>query len=197
MLGLLKRIAAPVAAVALLGLASAVQADTIQVSLVSHSGDTYTYEAEQVAAPGVKVRVETGDFFTIYDFAGYIAGSATDVGDWKFSTANDGPDGIYQGPTDNPSLPNLTWTYQGTGLAQVENGSLLLGQFSARTSYAGETLGLYSSQDHQYNGTAFALAGHTATVTVAAVPLPGIAWAGMGLFGLLGVNRLRKGRVSA
>jgi hypothetical protein len=59
-------------------------------------------------------QVTAGDFFTIYDFGPFIAGSNTQPADWTFSSSlvTAAPSGTL--PPDNPNILNLTWTYTGT-----------------------------------------------------------------------------------
>jgi hypothetical protein len=57
--------------------------------------------------------------------------------------------------------------------------------------YGAPRLGNYSSEDAldpdgSLPGFGYGPSGHTAPVLVPAVPVPAAAWAGMGLFGLLG-----------
>ena len=72
-------------------------------------------------------QVTTGDFFTIYDFGPFIAGSNSQPSDWTFSSSlvTTAPPGTL--PTDDPSLENLTWTY--TGTTPISAGTIL-GSFS-------------------------------------------------------------------
>jgi hypothetical protein len=58
-----------------------------------------------------------GDFFTVYDFAGAIGGSMTapagfTVGISTLAFKAPVPDNL--NPTDNPSMPDLTWTFVGS-----------------------------------------------------------------------------------
>ncbi len=59
-------------------------------------------------------QVTAGDFFTIYDFGPFIAGSNTQPADWTFSSSlvTAPPSGTL--PPDDPNILNLTWTYTGT-----------------------------------------------------------------------------------
>jgi hypothetical protein len=69
---------------------------------------TWTYQVDLTS--GV---LEPGDFLMIYDFEGYVRGSATGGSSWSVSSAFLGstPGGI--SPTDSPIEPNLTFTYIG------------------------------------------------------------------------------------
>ncbi len=75
--------------------------------------------------------INTGDFFTIYDFGTIAPGSNTQPTGWTFSQALVGPTPSLVTPTDNASILNLTWTYSG---AAPINGSAALGMFSVITS---------------------------------------------------------------
>lgn len=59
-------------------------------------------------------QVTTGDFFTIYDFGPFIAGSNTQMVDWKFSSSLVTAPPFGTIPPDDPNIANLTWTYTGT-----------------------------------------------------------------------------------
>jgi hypothetical protein len=72
-------------------------------------------------------RVTTGDFFTIYDFGSFTAGSNLQPVGWTFSSSLTGITPALVLPTDNPALLNLTWTY--TGTTEI-NGAAALGNFS-------------------------------------------------------------------
>jgi len=71
--------------------------------------------------------VVSHDFFTIYDFAGYVPGGNTQPAGWTFSAALIGITPGKVTPTDNPHLFNLTWTYAGS----TQVGPEALGIFSA------------------------------------------------------------------
>jgi len=73
-------------------------------------------------------RVQTGDYFTIYDFSGYVAGGNTQPAGWTFSAALIGVTPSRVSPMDDPTLFNLTWTYTGT---TTLDGPQALGVFSA------------------------------------------------------------------
>jgi hypothetical protein len=71
--------------------------------------------------------VGPGDFFTIYDFGNFVSGSNMQPPNWTPSSSPVGitPPGVT--PTDNPSVANLTWTYDGV-FSIV--GPSALGEFS-------------------------------------------------------------------
>jgi len=75
------------------------------------SGNTNVWNYDLHLA--VNTEVTSGDFFTIYDFGPFIAGSNSQPGGWTFSSLllTPPPSGVT--PPDNPTLENLTWTYNG------------------------------------------------------------------------------------
>src|SRR5262245_61547112 len=70
----------------------------------------YNYDVDV----GPKSQVNPGDFFTIYDFAGYIPSSTSGPAGWSFSYQLNGKDPPQTTPINNPEIGNLTWTYTGT-----------------------------------------------------------------------------------
>jgi hypothetical protein len=71
--------------------------------------------------------VQPGDFFTIYDFGAFTAGSNLQPSNWTFSSSLVGVNPSLVIPADNASILNLTWTYN--GLTPI-TGAALLGSFS-------------------------------------------------------------------
>ena len=98
------------------------------------SGFTWNYSANVT----LNQMVTTGDFFTIYDFGAFTAGSNLQPAGWTFSSSLVGatPSGVI--PTDNPSILNLTWTYSGEtpiiGAASLGNFSVIADTNQLRTS---------------------------------------------------------------
>ena len=86
-------------------------------------GFTWNYSANVT----VDQMVSPGDFFTIYDFGAFTLGSNAQPAGWTFSSSLLGTNPSLVTPADDPSILNLTWTYNGT--ASI-NGSALLGDFS-------------------------------------------------------------------
>jgi hypothetical protein len=72
-------------------------------------------------------QVTAGDFFTIYDFGPFIAGSNVQPSGWSFSSSLVTPPPSGVNPPDDPTLLNLTWTY--TGSTTIPSGSSV-GPFS-------------------------------------------------------------------
>ena len=79
-------------------------------SIVPSGGDfTWNYSANVT----LDQRVEHDDFFTIYDFGNFVAGSNTQPTGWMFSSALVGRTPPLVIPHDDPNILNLTWTYIG------------------------------------------------------------------------------------
>src|SRR5712691_2646935 len=69
---------------------------------------TYTYDANLT----LQQRLVSGNFFTIYDFAGFT-GTHSQPLNWMFSSALIGTTPSTVLPVDSGAQPNLTWTYTG------------------------------------------------------------------------------------
>lgn len=101
-------------------------------------------------------RLNTGDYFTICDFHGYIPGSEFAPVDWTISVQAEGmtPFGVdmraFGG--DSPSVVNLTFTYTGAapiyGHVEPIGGVGAFGAQSTQTEYG---LGGYASSVHRLN----------------------------------------------
>lgn len=71
--------------------------------------------------------VESGDYFTIYDFGNLLPGSNVQPADWSFISLLIGTTPATVLPEDDPAIFNLTWTYNGS---MPISGSSFLGTFS-------------------------------------------------------------------
>jgi hypothetical protein len=104
----------------------AARADVIPtLSSVAPSGADFTWNYS--ANVTVDQMIQPGDFFTIYDFGNFIPASNIQPVDWTFSSSLLGTNPSLVLPTDNASILNLTWTYNGQ---TAINGSAALGIFS-------------------------------------------------------------------
>jgi len=114
---------------------------------------TYSYTATLHSQTKVTAAADESEFFTIYDFNGFIAGSETSPAGWMFSTAGLGmtPSMINIGANDDGAIPNLTWTY--VGGVDITDGRTISG-FSAKSFFGPDTTGdYYASQAHKNDGT--------------------------------------------
>lgn len=132
MLFRLSRLAALAVALTALALAVAAPARagfTIDLASTSPAGSNTQYN--YIAAFNSVDLVTTGDFFRIYDFAGYLPGSITAPAGWTASTAlvnPTPPPNVILSHGDDPALVNLIFTY--TGAASLI-GPLTIAGFSA------------------------------------------------------------------
>ncbi|MFO0935485.1 MAG: PEP-CTERM sorting domain-containing protein [Gemmataceae bacterium] len=109
-------------------------------------------------------QIRAGDFFTIYDFAGLVNGSNSQPTNWSFSTAMSGPVPAGVLPTDNASIPNLTWTYTGPTFTIGQVG---LGNFWAISPYDTATDSYFTARTHRTSDGHF-----DANITDTIVPVP-------------------------
>ncbi|MCI0704980.1 MAG: PEP-CTERM sorting domain-containing protein [Planctomycetia bacterium] len=154
------------------------------------------------------MQLQAGNFFTIYDFGGYVAGSATVTSAlpagyeefWTMSTSTLGPTPDRLNPQDDPNLANLTFTFNGP---TIPNGQLGLGNFAASSIYGEAAESFFTATNPQ------ALSGEidsniTSTVVPVGQELPPpagtpepttLALAGLGLplIGLARYLRRKKG----
>jgi len=95
--------------------------------------------------------LRTGDYFTVYDFQGFVAGSTVQPENFSFSVSKTGgtPPGTV--PFDDPNLDNLTWTYIG---AETLPGQQGIGNFSAiSTNSESRTAAAFTARTHrQFDG---------------------------------------------
>ena len=149
--------------------------------------------------------IETGDFFTILDFTGLVAGSQNVVAGWSASSSNTGlcptTAGGFQVACnffDDPLVPNLTWTRTGASITQ-DSGSQVLGEFSARSIFNLPANEFWFSQDRDdQTQTSDEPAGGATNVPVGLVtPEPAsMALLGLGLFSVGLATRRRRQQVN-
>ena len=77
------------------------------------------------------MKLQSGNYFTIYDFAGYVPGGEMAPAGWTLSASNTGVTHPLVNPADDAGIVNLTWTY--TGVTQF--GQVGLGNFWAVSTF--------------------------------------------------------------
>ncbi|HVL13581.1 MAG TPA: PEP-CTERM sorting domain-containing protein [Gemmata sp.] len=110
----------------------------VSVSIQPEAGNfRWTYA---VVLP-TDMKLQAGNYFTIYDFGSYVDGSASVTSPfpddsaaefWTVSTTNLGPTPDLLNPADDANIANITWTYNGP---TIESGKVTLGNFSATSIY--------------------------------------------------------------
>src|SRR5256886_10574502 len=118
-------------------------------TLSSVTGSSPTFTWNYAANVTVDETVNTGDFFTIYDFGTIAPGSNTQPTGWTFSQALLGPTPALVNATDNPTILNLTWTY--TGSTPI-SGSAALGIFSVITGTDQLKVGQFTAEATRNSG---------------------------------------------
>ncbi len=133
----------------LLGAGILIARGDIIPTLSSVTGSSPTFTWNYSANVTVDETINTGDFFTIYDFGAIAPGSNMQPTGWTFSQALLGPTPALVNATDNPSILNLTWTYNG---AAPISGSAVLGIFSVITSTDQLKVGQFSAEATRSSG---------------------------------------------
>src|SRR5262245_8004938 len=135
-------------AVTLLGVAVATptaHAGMIPTSVsVASDGSNFRWTYAVVVTTDVKVN--PGDSFTIYDFGGLVDGSIVAPDGWTVSTANATPGRPGTHPSDNPNVPDFTFTWTGSEPIEGQQG---LGNFWAVSKYSQAESSDFTSSAHR------------------------------------------------
>jgi hypothetical protein len=116
-------------------------------------------------------QLRTGDYFTIYDFGGFVPASNTQPAGWSFSASKVGPTPDRLNPDDNPDLPNLTWKYNGP---TIDAGQIGLGNFWALSGYKDATDSFFTALTHRTSDGKPDRNITETTVPVPTAPPPGV-----------------------
>jgi hypothetical protein len=152
----MKRIILVVAAgLAAAGIARADIIPTLDaVNAVGASDFTWSYRATLTQDENaVSGGTNGGDYFTIYDFGGFIPGSNEQPAGWTFSFHLVGKTPPLVTPTDDRHIYNLTWHYVGgNGLPDEITGPMNLGIFSAESTFDQLRLGQFAAEATRNSG---------------------------------------------
>jgi hypothetical protein len=171
-MGMMRRIwgaVAPLAVVAAFGICSQAQAGLIPTNVtITPDGGNFRWTYAVVVT--TDVHVQTGDFFTIYDFGGLVMGPGNTLSNvvtpagWAVSSNLTGTTPPGTTPGDNGSVPNLTFTYTGPTIT----GQVGLGNFWAISTFNNSASADFTSLTQTNVG------GRTeANITTTSVPVPG------------------------
>jgi len=187
-------------AILLAGFAGLVAAPTANAGLiptnVSVTPDGSNFRWSYAVVVTTDVKVNPGDFFTVYDFGGLVQGSIVAPDNWTASVVKTGPTPAGTNPADDPMIDNITFKYSGTDPIEGQQG---LGNFMANSIYGESTTSDFTSITHRQ------VDGRTeANITTTDVPVPGalhetpepgtLAMFGIGL-PVLGVLRFLRRRI--
>jgi hypothetical protein len=170
--------------------ASSANAVVIFLDSVVQEGSNYryTYAAEFSDGEGI----QNGSTLAIYDFAGYVPGSITGVSPALSTATPNSSDMMSIGFTDNASIPNLEFTYNGP-TQDLGGNRFIFG--SALSTFGRTRLDGFSAITVKTAGAAGTLVGSQgATAVPLGVPEPA-SWAMLlGGFGLIGAATRRRSR---
>ena len=138
-----------------------------------------------------------GSFLTIYDFAGYVAGTCSSPTGWVCLVQNLGftPSAVL--PEDDPGIVNLTWQYATGPVISGQPNGVGVGPFGAQSSFGQAETTDYAALGFNNSGpSAGTLAANVgqigAPVAILAISEPGsLALAGLALVLLGGGLRRR------
>jgi hypothetical protein len=133
------------AAAAVAGVGSSATAGLLPVSVtVTPEGGNYRWTYAIVLPTDMKL--QSGNFFTIYDFNGYIAGGEAAPEGWALSVTNDRGTPDRLNPGDDPTRPNLTFRYTGP---EIPSGQIGLGNFWAYSQYGEQQEDFFTAETNR------------------------------------------------
>ncbi len=82
------------------------------------------------------MKLQSGNFFTIYDFGGLDPASIVAPDNWTYQVSKAGPTPDRLNPNDSPNIDNITFKYTGP---TIESGQTGLGNFMANSMYQNQS----------------------------------------------------------
>jgi len=181
------------AAVACAALGSSANAGLLPLSVsVIPENDNYRWTYALVLPTDMKL--QSGNYFTIYDFRGYIAGGESMPAGWTLTPSLTGGTPDQLAPIDDPSLMNLTFKYDGP---TIPSGQIGLGNFWAISEFGEKATSSFTAET---NRTSDGLLDRNVTTTEAPKqpnvvdPGPSVPEPGTLLLAALGLPLLGLGR---
>jgi hypothetical protein len=110
---------------------------------ITPAGSNFNYTYSVVLTSDTVLK--SGDFFTVYDFQG-LAGGSTQPSGFTFSSSNVGPTPAGTLPTDNPTIANATWTWNGPTTIV---GQAVIGNFSVLSTIGSTGVGYFAGASHR------------------------------------------------
>jgi hypothetical protein len=129
---------------------------------VNPEGDKFRWTYAIVLPTDSQLR--SGDYFTIYDFGGYIPDSTVAPTDWSVQVGLRGPTTPGLDPQDDPTITDLTFRYSGQ---TITTGQLGLGNFWALSDYSLGTDSAFTAHTHRTSD-----GRPDANITETTVPVP-------------------------
>ena len=91
-------------------------------------------------------QLQSGNYFTIYDFKGFVADSVVAPAGWEFTLSKVGPTPDVVKPDDDVNLPNLSFRYTGP---TIDAGQTGLGNFWAVSQFGNKTDSFFTAQTNR------------------------------------------------
>ena len=137
--------AAAVAATAIAGGSAQAGIIPVSVSVTPEAGNfRWTYA---VVLPS-DMQLQAGNYFTIYDFGGFVPGTTFAPTGWTASSATTTTPPVGLRPTDNPFIDNITFRYNGD---TIPSGQIGLGNFWAVSTVGTSVVTQFTAQNVQFS----------------------------------------------